>query len=183
MLRQMSVEPVPSETARAARAAFPRGHRYLKLVDELEAFFTDDTFQALFPAHGQPALPPWRLALVTLPPLAEGLPDRQAADAVRSRIDWKAVLCLELTDAGFDASVLRELRTRPITGAAESLLFDPLLTWCRPRQLVKARGRQRTGSHIYSPRCVPSIASRWLVQPCATPSRRSPSQLPSGCMR
>jgi transposase len=68
---------------------------------------------------------------------------------VRSRIDWQYVLRLELTDAGFDASVLSEFRTRLITGAAESLLFDTLLTWCRHRQLVKARGRQRTDStHI-----------------------------------
>jgi transposase len=55
-------------------------------------------------------------------------------------------LRLELADPGVDASVLREFRTRLSAGAAESLLFDPLLTWCRHRQLVKARGRQRTDS-------------------------------------
>jgi transposase len=60
---------------------------------------------------------------------------------VRSRIDWKYVLRLELTDAGFDASVLSEFRTRLITGAAEYLLFDTLLTWCRDRHLIKAGGR------------------------------------------
>jgi hypothetical protein len=103
----------------------------------------------LFPTHGQPARPPWRLALVTLLQFAEGLSDRQAAHAVRSRIDWKHVLRLELTDPGFDASVLSEFRTRLIAGAAESLLFDTLLTWCRDRQLVNAGGRQRTDStHI-----------------------------------
>jgi transposase len=92
---------------------------------------------------------PWRLGLVTLLQFAEGLSDRQAADAVRSRIDWQDVLRLELADPGCDASVLSEFRTRLITGAAEVLLFDTLLTWCRSRQLVKARGRQRTDStHI-----------------------------------
>jgi transposase len=146
MLRPMSIEPVPPETARVARAAFRKGNRYLKLADELETLCTDDTFRALFPTHGQPALSPWRLALVTLLPFAEGLSDRHAADAVRRRIDWKYVLRLELTDAGFDASVLSAFRTRLIAGAAESLLFDTLLTWCRHRQLVKARGRQRTDS-------------------------------------
>jgi transposase len=62
MLRPMSIAPVPSETARVARAAFPKGNRYLKLADEMETLFTDDTLQALFPTHGQPALPPsgWR---------------------------------------------------------------------------------------------------------------------------
>jgi transposase len=149
MLRPMRIEPVPPATARVAHAAFPKGNRYLKLADEMETLFTDDTFQALFPTHGQPALPPWRLALVTLLPCAEGLSDRQAADAVRSRIDWKYVLRIELTDAGFDASVLSEFRTRLIAGAAEYLLFDTLLMWCREPRLVKARGRQRTDStHI-----------------------------------
>jgi transposase len=149
MLRPMPIEPVPPETARVAQAAFPKGNRYLRLADELETLFTDDAFLALFPAHGQPALPPWRLALATILQSAEGLSDRQAAHAVRSRIDWKYVLRLELTDPGFDASVLSEFRTRLVAGAAESLLFDMLLTWCRERKLVKARGRQRTDStHI-----------------------------------
>jgi transposase len=111
--------------------------------------FTDQAFETLFPTTGQPACSPWRLALVTILQFAEGLSDRQAAHAVRSRIDWKYVLRLELADPGFDASVLSEFRTRLITGAAESLLFDTLLAWCRGRQLVNARGRQRTDStHI-----------------------------------
>jgi transposase len=149
MLRLMPIEPVPPETARVAQAAFPKGNRYLRLADELETLFTADAFLALFPAHGQPALPPWRLALATILQFAEGLADRQAAHAVRRRIDWKYVLRLELTEPGFDASVLSEFGTRLVVGAAESLLFDTLLTWCRERQLVKARGRQRTDStHI-----------------------------------
>ena len=111
--------------------------------------FTDDAFLALFPTHGQPAQPPWQLVLVTILQFAEGLSDRQVAHAVRSRIDWTYVLRLELTDPGFDASVLSEFRARLIAGAAEYLLFDRLLIWCRDRRLVKARGRQRADStHI-----------------------------------
>ncbi len=132
-----------------ARAAFPKGNRYLRVADALDMLFTDEAFGALFPTHGQPACPPWRLALVTILQFAEGISDRQAAHAVRSRIDWKYVLRLELTDPGFDASVRSEFRTRLIAGAAESLLFDMLLTWCRDHQLINARGRQRTDStHI-----------------------------------
>ena len=149
MLRPMPIAPIPPETARVARAAFPKGNRYLRVADELDSLFTDEAFLALFPTHGQPALPPWRLALVTLLQFAEGLSDRQAANAVRSRIDWKYVLRLELTDPGFDASVLSEFRSRLLAGSAEYLLFETLLTWCRDRQLVQARGRQRTDStHI-----------------------------------
>ena len=149
MLRPMPIEPVPPETARIARAAFAKGNRYLRLADELDTLFTDETFGTLFPTLGQPACPPWRLALVTILQFAEGLSDRQAAHAVRSRIDWKYVLRLDLTDPGFAASVLSEFRGRLLAGSAESLLLDRLLTWCRDRQLVKARGRQRTDStHI-----------------------------------
>ena len=88
MRRPMPIAPLPPETVRVARAAFPKGNRYLRLADELDTLFTDAAFGALFPAHGQPACSPWRLALVTILPFAEGLSDRQAAHAVRSRIDW-----------------------------------------------------------------------------------------------
>ncbi|MGW7074690.1 transposase [Streptomyces sp. NPDC054866] len=41
----------------------------------------------------------------------EGLSDRQAAvAAVRARLDWKILPGLELTDLGFDFSVLSEFR-------------------------------------------------------------------------
>jgi transposase len=149
MLRPMPIEPVPHATARVARAVFPKGNRYLRRADAVETLCTDEAFRALFPTPGQPAWPPWRLALATLLQCAAGLSDRQAAHAVRSCIDWTYVLRLELTAPGFAASVLSEFRTRLIAGAAESLLFDTLLTWCRDRQLVKAGGRQRTDStHI-----------------------------------
>lgn len=133
VLRLRAIEPVPPETARVARAAFPNGHRYRGLADELATLFRDETLNHAVPPHGQPALPPWCLALVTPLQSAEGLSDRQADNAVQSHIDWKCVLRLELTDSGFDASARSEFRTRPSTGAAEPLLFDALLTQCRER--------------------------------------------------
>src|SRR4029453_6273905 len=89
---------------------------------------------------------PARLALATVLQFAEGLSDRQAADAVRSRIDWKYVLGLELTDPGFHHTVLSEFRTRLVTGEVETLLLDALLTVASAQGLLKARGRQRTDS-------------------------------------
>ncbi len=149
MLRSQPIGPVPDDTARVARAAFPKGHPYLRLADECGVLFADDAFTALFPTQGQPALVPWRLALVTILQFAEALSDLQAAHALRSRIDWKYVTRLELTDSGFDGSVLSEFRSRLIEGAAETLLLDTLLTWCREHKLLGARGRQRTDStHI-----------------------------------
>jgi len=80
---------------------------------------------------------------------SENLTDRQAADAVRGRIDWKYALGLALTDPGFDFSVLSEFRTRLITGGAEERLLTTMLTGFRVRGLLKDRGTQRTDStHI-----------------------------------
>src|SRR5256885_7589708 len=72
--------------------------------------------------------------------------DRQAAEAVRARIDWKYLLSLELTDPGFDFSVLSEFRDRLLAGSAEALLLDKLLERCRAMGWLKARGAQRTDS-------------------------------------
>lgn len=83
---------------------------------------------------------------MSLLPFAENLSDRRAADAVRSRIDWKYLLGLELTDPGFDASVLSEFRGRLVAGGLEEQLLDTLLVLCREHKLLSARGRQRTDS-------------------------------------
>jgi transposase len=148
-LKPGPVEPVPEGTARVARAAFRRGNPLLKLRDELGAIFADAGFADLFPRRGQPGLPPWRLALVTLLQFREDLSDRRAAEAVRARIDWKYLLGLELTDPGFDASVLCEFRARLVEGSAEERLLDRLLARCRELGLVKARGRQRSdATHV-----------------------------------
>jgi transposase len=145
-LHPQPIGPVPEETARVARAAFPGGNVYLALRDELGTIFRDEDFTALYPSRGRPAEAPWRLALVTVMQFAEGLSDRRAADAVRGRIDWKYALGLPLGDPGFDASVLCEFRRRLLDGSAERRLLDGLLDRCRERGWLKARGRQRTDS-------------------------------------
>jgi len=132
-----------------ARAAFPKGNPYLTLRDALEIVYTDGDFEHLFPHRGQPAESPGRLALVVVLQFAENLSDRQAADAVRSRIDWKYLLGLDLVDPGFDFSVLSEFRDRLLAGGLEQRLLDDLLERFRARGLLKARGKQRTDStHI-----------------------------------
>jgi transposase len=140
------IPAIPEETARVARAILPQGNVYLQMRDELGTLYQDADFRDLFPSRGQPAEVPWRLALVTLMHYAEGLTDRQAADAVRTRIDWKYVLSLELTARGFDFSVLSEFRGRLLAHGAERRLFDRLLEQFRERGWIKARGKQRTDS-------------------------------------
>jgi transposase len=145
-LHSQPIGPVPEDTARVARAAFPRGNPYLRLRDELGTLFSDEDFAALFPTRGQPAEAAWRLTLVSLLQYAENLSDRQAAEAVRSRIDWKYLLGLELTDVGFDSTVLSEFRSRLVAGSAEEKILHTLLEKCRERKWLTARGRQRTDS-------------------------------------
>src|SRR5258708_5247174 len=101
-LRPQALSPVPEETQRVARAAFPKGNALLRLREDLGMFYTDEHFAPLFAPCGRPAEAPWRLALVLVLQFAENLSDRQAAEAVRARIDWKYLLGLPLTDEGFD---------------------------------------------------------------------------------
>lgn len=150
----MSLQPqalycVPEDTARVARAIFPTGNLVMRMYDELGMLFRDADFADVFASQGQPAESPVRLALVTLLQFWEGLTDRQAADAVRTRIDWKYLLCLELTDLGFHHIVLSEFRTRLLSHAAERRLFDAILAIAQEQGLLKAGGRQRSDStHI-----------------------------------
>src|SRR3954452_6176479 len=125
---QSPLPPVPEDTARVAQTAFRRGNPYLLLRTRLGTIFADAEFADLFPTRGQPAYAPWRLALVTLLQFREGLSDRQAAEAVRARIDWKYLLALELADPGFDYSVLCEFRGRLIERGFE-ICIDGLSFW------------------------------------------------------
>ncbi len=106
-------------------------------------------FAHLFPEVGQPAEAPWRLALVTIVQHAEGLSDREVADAVRDRLALKYLLSLEIDDPGFHYSILARFRERLIEGNAEHLLLDTLIEKCKEVGLIKARGKSRTdATHI-----------------------------------
>lgn len=145
-LKPQSIPSIPDQTVRVARAAFRKGNPYLQMRDTLGTFFTDDQFAQMYPADGQPAYAPWRLALVSVMQFAENLTDRQAADAVRSRIDWKYALSLDLTDPGFDFSVLSEFRQRLLTHEAGTQLLDQMLAQFVEMELLSSGGKQRTDS-------------------------------------
>jgi transposase len=149
-LHPQALSPIPTETARVARAAYPKGNAYMQLRDELGTIYQDEAFTHLFPNCGQPAEAPWRLLLVCLVQFAEGLSDQQAAEAVRGRLDLKYMLSLDLTDPGFDASVLCEFRQRLLEGKTDQLILQPLLDVAVARGWLKARGKQRTDStHVF----------------------------------
>src|SRR5216683_3031120 len=137
---------IPEETARVARAAYPKGNIYMKMRDALGPIYQDESFAHVFPQNGRPVEAPWRLAFITVVQFLEGLPDRQAADAVRGRIDLKYALGLELSDPGFDFSILSDFRKRLVEGEAEQLLLDAMLALFKERGWLKERQRQRTDS-------------------------------------
>src|SRR5689334_6060450 len=148
----MSVRPglwpeVPGQTAVVARASFPRGSLAMRVRDHLGAWCQDADFAGLYEdGPGRPGLSPAQLMVVTVLQFAEDMTDRQAADAVRGRIDWKYCLGLQITDSGFDFSVLSGFRDRLLDGDAGRLPLDLLLARLREAGLVLPGMRQRTDS-------------------------------------
>ncbi|HEV2260662.1 MAG TPA: IS1182 family transposase [Streptosporangiaceae bacterium] len=147
----MSMQPgpwpeVPEGTARVARLAFRKGSLAMRVRDELGAWCADGDFAAGYGVRGRPGISPAQLAVVTVLQFAENMTDRQAADAVRGRLDWKYCLGLELEDGGFDFSVLSEFRGRLVAGSLETAVLDRLLERCGELGLVRAGGPQRTDS-------------------------------------
>ncbi|MEL4895713.1 IS1182 family transposase [Crocosphaera sp. Alani8] len=148
-LHPKPIPPIPEDTARVARAAFPKGNIYLQLRNTLETIYVDEDFADLFSVKGKPAQSPWRLALICIMQYMENLSDRQVAEAVRGRIDWKYVLSLPLEDSGFDYSVLSEFRKRLIESGKEELLLNKIIEKIEEVGLLKKPKRQRTDStHI-----------------------------------
>ncbi|KOG56908.1 transposase [Streptomyces griseoflavus] len=148
-LHGVDLAEIPEETARVARAVFPKGCLAMRVRDTLGPVFADADFEELFPVRGRPVVSPARLALASVLQFTEGLTDRQAAHAVRSRLDWKYALSLELTDTGFDFSVLSEFRARLAEADEGRAVFDAVLAAAGEAGLVKAGKRQRTdATHV-----------------------------------
>ncbi|WP_219529094.1 transposase, partial [Nonomuraea guangzhouensis] len=147
----MSMQPrpwpeIPELTARVARAAFPKGTMAMRVRDALGPLFADAEFAGMFGVRGRPGLSPGQLALVSVLQYAENLSDRQAADAVRGRIEWKYALGLELEDPGFDFSVLSGFRARLVEHGQEEHVFELLVERLSGLGFLRAGGRQRTDS-------------------------------------
>ncbi|WP_246886758.1 IS1182 family transposase [Streptomyces sp. GESEQ-4] len=136
-------------TVRTAWAACPKGTPVMLMRDRLDVVFADEDFTHLYPSDGRPGFSPGQLALVSVLQFAENLSDRAAADAVRTRIDWKYGLGLELDDPGFDHSVLSEFRARLAEGSRADQLLQLMLDRLVAAGLLKGRGRQRTdATHV-----------------------------------
>lgn len=145
-LHAHQLEALPELTSQIAKASFPKGTLAIHLRDALGSIYADADFAELFPKRGRAAEAPWRLALVTVFQALENLSDRQAAEMVRGRLDWKDALSLPVDDAGFDARILVDFRQRLLDHEAQDRLLEPLVQVCRPQGWLKAGGKQRTDS-------------------------------------
>ena len=149
-LHPQTTYPIPEDTQRVARAAFPKGNLYMRMRDELGEIYQDASFAELFPGRGQKAKSPGRLAWVTVMQYSEGMSDRQAAEAVRARGRLEICIGVGIGRSGFNYSVLSEFRERLVAGQKEQLLLDELLSRLKELKLLKAGGQQRSDVDPYS---------------------------------
>ncbi|MFF1908291.1 transposase [Kitasatospora sp. NPDC058218] len=145
-LRPRSGEQVPSLTAKIARAGNPGGTTAMRVRDQLDGLWCDEDFAGWYPRYGRPGISPAQLATVCVPQFLLGLSDRQAAEAVRCRIDFKYAMAMELDDPGFHHSVLADFRERLALDDRTDRLLDLALAHLKEAGLVRERTTQRTDS-------------------------------------
>lgn len=138
--------PMPEDTGRIGQILLKENSPYRLIGEELYAEFREEEFADLYPIEGQPGISPVILAFVTVFQFMEKLADRQAAESLAMRIDWKYALHLPLDYLGFDYSVLSEFRDRLLMHQAEGRVFDKMVAKFEEMGLIKRRGRQRTDS-------------------------------------
>ncbi len=172
-LRSENRQRIPARTVRTARAASRKGTPAMLIRDRLDVLFEDEEFADLYPDDGRPGLSPGQLALVSVLQFAENLSDRAAADAVRTRIDWKYALGLELEDPEFDHSVLCGFRARL---AKQDGTADQLLQLILDRLVTAGMLKAGAGSEPVPPMC-------WSGRPCERRWKDWPRQAPPGWRR
>ncbi|NTU85722.1 MAG: transposase, partial [Chloroflexales bacterium] len=145
-LKPQPPQPLPTEIATWGERHLAAESPYRLVGDTLFAQFHDADFTDLYHPEGKPALSPVLLAFVTIFQQLEKLPDRAAANAFETRLDWKYALHRPFDDEGFDPSVLVEFRQRLLDHEAEGRFFTAILSHFQAMGLLKTRGRQRTDS-------------------------------------
>jgi transposase len=147
-MKPHELEPIPENTKRVALKALRKGTLIMRLRETLGTIYHDEDFRDLFPRRGKPAEAPWRLALITVMQALENLTDRQAAQMVQTRIDWKYALSLSLDDEGFDFSVLSAFRDRLLSANVTEKVLEPILTICRREGWLKVNQQRTDSTHI-----------------------------------
>ena len=138
---------VPNDTAQLGQALLAPENVYRQIGDRFDELFpTDGFFAEAYEPTGRGAISPVLLAAVTVLQMMEKTPDRQAAEWVVSRIDWKYALHLPLTYTGFHFTDLYAFRGRLLAHQQERRMLDDLLAKLKALGLIKRRGKMRTDS-------------------------------------
>jgi transposase len=145
-IKPQPAEEIPEETRVLAWQLCPKGTVAMHLRDALGPIYQDEDFLRVYPKWGKPSYSVWRLALITILQTIEGLTDRQAAQAMEIRLDWRYALSLPLSYSGIDFTILSDFRERLVSNGATELLLQPILDLSRERGWLKAGGKQRTDS-------------------------------------
>ncbi len=93
---------LPAETAAVGKVLMKEDSPYRLVGDKLFTRVSETDFADLYSSEGKRGISPVILAFVTVFQFMEKLPDRQAAEALRVRLDWRYALHLPLTYTGFD---------------------------------------------------------------------------------
>jgi hypothetical protein len=101
-LKPQPPHPIPPETKALVGKMLDEGTVYRFVGDVLFDRFHDADFADLYSSTGRPAVSPVILAFVLIFKSLERCSNRQAANNVRFRLDWKYALHLPLDYAGFD---------------------------------------------------------------------------------
>src|SRR5947209_6152592 len=167
---------VPELTARVARASNPAGTTAMWVRDRLEGLWADEDFAGWYPRDGRPGISPAQLATVSVLQFLLDLSDRDAAEAVRCRIDFKYALGLDLDDPGFHHSVLGDFRDRLLEDGRADRLLDLALARLKEAGLVRERTAQRTDSTHVLAAVRDLTAWNWSPRRYARPWRNSPAR-------
>ncbi|MFI1522683.1 transposase [Kitasatospora cineracea] len=164
-------------TAQIARASNPGGTTPMWVRDRLDGLWRDEDLAGWYPRDGRPGISPAQLATVGVLQFLLGLSDRQAAEAVRCRIDFKYAMAMELDDPGFHHSVLADFRERPAQDDRADRLLDPALERLKEPDSCTSAPPSAPTPPTSLPRCVNRPGSNWSPRPSVPHWKRRPGPL------
>ena len=145
--------PIPAETKALVGKMLDEGTVYRFVGDVLFDRFHDEDFADLYSSTGRPAVSPALLSFVLIFKSLERCSNRQAANNLRFRLDWKYALHLPLDYAGCDQNVIAEFRQRLLANGVEARIFNAIFQELRDLGYYKPRGVQHTDSIAIHTHC------------------------------
>lgn len=120
----------------------------MAIDQKFSELFKEVDYAAIYPARGRTGFHPVLLMRATLVQFLEGLTDRQFANALPVRLDWKYFLHMDLGDVGFDASVMSDFRGRITSNDATDLILESVLKAAKDQGLLKHETQRSDSTHI-----------------------------------